>query len=173
MLCWTTMVRSNWFAHPSSFLLIAIASFPIGCGGTEFSGTTSTDSGSGGGAGDSVGAGGAGGAQDGGASTDGRGEGAAGTGGQHGGAGGMSGAGGTMIICPPCVAPPDPACKGQGPCGCGPYVCPLDGSIDARDGGIDAGDGGPLCGSVHCPLGKVCCNALMGICTDPGVICTQ
>ncbi len=29
-------------------------------------------------------------------------------------------------MCPPCVPPPDEACVGSGPCGCGPYVCPGD-----------------------------------------------
>jgi hypothetical protein len=85
-----------------------------------------------------------------------------GTGGTRGGAGGAGGAGG---VCPPCAAPPNPSCHGQGPCGCGPYVCP--------DAGDDAGDAAPLCGNVRCPPGKVCCNPLMSLCTDPGGVCLQ
>jgi hypothetical protein len=30
-----------------------------------------------------------------------------------------------MVMCPPCVSPPDEACLGSGPCGCGPYTCPM------------------------------------------------
>jgi hypothetical protein len=34
------------------------------------------------------------------------------------------------------------------------------------------GDGG-LCGKIQCPAGKVCCNPVMGICADPGMVCIQ
>lgn len=33
--------------------------------------------------------------------------------------------------------------------------------------------GGEACGSTTCAAGKVCCNASCGICTDPGMSCTQ
>jgi len=33
---------------------------------------------------------------------------------------------GSGEMCPPCVPPPNEACVGSGPCGCGPYVCPGD-----------------------------------------------
>jgi hypothetical protein len=68
------------------------------------------------------------------------------------------------VICPPCAAPPDPSCKGTGPCGCGPYICP--------DAGKDSGSG-PPCGQVICPVGKVCCNPLTSTCALPDQICTQ
>src|SRR5262245_41247921 len=39
-------------------------------------------------------------------------------------------------------------------------------------GGDDAGE--PDCGGVRCPAGKVCCNPIMGICTDrDGGVCIQ
>jgi hypothetical protein len=33
--------------------------------------------------------------------------------------------------------------------------------------------GGVPCGTTVCPVGKVCCNPLLDICTDPGGICVQ
>src|SRR5437899_5410828 len=89
------------------------------------------------------------------------------TGATSAGAGGARGTGGSGVggACPPCAAPPDPSCKGEGPCGCGPYVCP--------DAGNDSGGTGAACGPVTCPVGKVCCNRVMGICTDPGGVCIQ
>jgi hypothetical protein len=41
-----------------------------------------------------------------------------------------------------------------------------------RDGG-DGGGEGEACGDTTCEQGMTCCNASCGICTPPGVFCTQ
>jgi hypothetical protein len=48
-----------------------------------------------------------------------------------------------------------------------PTVCSCVGGPDA------GGDAGPLCGKIRCAAGKVCCNPVMDICTDPGMTCIQ
>ena len=89
----------------------------LSCGGST---GLVTDDGGGSGTGGSA-VGGSGGPGTGGAA----GAGGRGGSGAAGGSGGTTGAGGTGgIICPPCVPPPSNACRGTGPCGCGPYVCP-------------------------------------------------
>lgn len=61
--------------------------------------------------------------------------------------------------CPPCVAPPAPGCIGEGPCGCGPYVCPdtslgaggnsqVDGMAGAGGGASDDSPDGLSCRDV-------------------------
>ena len=40
-------------------------------------------------------------------------------------------------------------------------------SVDTAQGGMSA------CGVAVCPAGKVCCNPVMGICTQPGGVCVQ
>ena len=116
--------------------------------------------GTGGGAGGTSGMGGRGGAG-GTAGTGGRG-GSGGTGGTGGiggkggtgGAGGTSGMGGTggggPDVCPPCVPPPSPECRGTGPCGCGPYHCPDAGAPDRSP------DLAPDTGEDVCVQGGTC-----------------
>ena len=161
-----------------SFLFLAIGACLVACGGSEFG--SASDGNSLGAAGNgeqsgsagsvnasdaaSTGSSGAGGTMP---SHDGS-AGSVGTGGAggKGGAGGMSGSGLGGSVCPPCAAPPNPSCVGQGICGCGPYICP--------DAGKDAAvEAGPRCGETVCEAGKVCCNALRGICTAPGMVCIQ
>jgi hypothetical protein len=152
-----------------SFVLLAIGMYLLGCGGSEFS------------SGSEQNAGGAGGTQGGNAgsvspadaasTSDTGSNGSGGTAQSHDGAAGTAGtvSGGmdARIICPPCAAPPNPACVGQGICGCGPYVCPEAG----KDAAVEAS--GPTCGTAVCPVGKVCCNMLKGICTFPDMTCIQ
>ena len=170
--------RSRMETSSARWFVLAIGACIAGCGGAEFG--AGSDGNAGGAAGSSAQAGSAGSidSSDAASTND---TGSSGPGGSKpdgsvgaGGAGGRSGAGGTnggagSAVCPPCAAPPDPSCVGQGICGCGPYVC-----ADAgKDAAAEAGPTGPQCGEVLCPLGKVCCNALMGICTAPGMTCIQ
>lgn len=71
--------------------------------------------------------------------------------------------------CGICVQPGN-ACTQQV---CAPS-CTADG--DCQNGDICIGGScfeGERCGPTWCGPGKVCCNALSGICTDPGMLCTQ
>jgi hypothetical protein len=87
--------------------------------------------------------------------------GGAGVGGVDAGVGGSSGLGG--VQCPPCARPPRDDCVGSGPCGCGPYTCPVDAG--------DAGDAGASsCAVVSGVYGD--CAAIVGWGFD-GAVCRQ
>ena len=65
------------------------------------------------------------------------------------------------ISCPPCVPPPHPGCTGSGPCGCGPYRCPIgvvcSGASDCVSGVCwDFAQRDSLCS------GKVCSSSCSG-----------
>jgi hypothetical protein len=68
---------------------------------------------------------------------------------------------------------PNPTCSGPGvrcfadPCMNKAAVC--------RGGSCVVADApaGEACGPTTCAAGQVCCNASCGICTDPGMFCTQ
>jgi hypothetical protein len=51
----------------------------------------------------------------------------------------------------------------------------MDASGSGGSGGAGGGDAsvGPDCGMTRCQAGKVCCNPIMGICTEPGGVCVQ
>ncbi|HKQ68211.1 MAG TPA: hypothetical protein VJT73_02680 [Polyangiaceae bacterium] len=153
------LLGASWFGcGGSDFVSTSVDAGTVGIGGSGLAGhggTTPDDAS----ASDSalLGSGGGGGSNDASLGSGGKG---------GGGAAGMSGGGGTA--CPPCAAPPDPACNGQGICGCGPYVCPDAGKDAAKD---VFGEAGPSCGVVTCQAGQVCCNPLRGICTAPGQSC--
>lgn len=55
--------------------------------------------------------------------------------------------------CPPCEAPPSPDCKGTGPCGCGPYVCPDASTGDCQVAATNACGPNQYCKSSDCVKG--------------------
>ena len=66
-------------------------------------------------------------------------------------------------------------------CGCVPEMnpcaatlCPTGTTCEVIDGaGVCISDGTEACGSNTCSEGYVCCNASCGVCTKPGMFCTQ
>lgn len=169
------MLALSFSVGSRSVVLLAAGACFLGCGGSEF--TSASDGNSGGAAGSGAQGGNAGSVAIADASASDTGS--NGSGGASQSRDGAAGAGGTMGVggsaCPPCAAPPNSACVGQGPCGCGPYICPEAGVDAGKDAGKDAAaEAGPRCGeTAMCPVGRVCCNPLKGICTLPGMTCIQ
>jgi hypothetical protein len=69
--------------------------------------------------------------------------------------------------CQPKEPAPAPSCDGAWLDQNGTCRTPADGVYP------DACCAGPKCGDAQCAEGFVCCNALAGICTPPGMVCTQ
>ncbi len=68
-----------------------------------------------------------------------------------------------------CECVVDPA---QNPCAA--VRCMAGTTCEVHDGSaVCVSDGTQACGSATCGAGTVCCNALCGICTAPGMVCVQ
>ena len=60
------------------------------------------------------------------------------------------------------------------PPSCATVLCPTGTRCEEHDGSpACVSDGSQPCGSNVCGAGRVCCNASCGICTAPGMFCTQ
>ncbi|KAK3936212.1 hypothetical protein QBC46DRAFT_270088 [Diplogelasinospora grovesii] len=58
--------------------------------------------------------------------------------------------------------------------GCAAIVCPTDKKCQVASGNVlCVPTKGQICGSTVCAAGLSCCNASCGICTKPGMMCTQ
>ena len=85
--------------------------------------------------------------------------------------------------CKPKTPPPPPAkfCGGIAGIACAANEDCVDDptdSCDPKHGGADCAGicqpkAGPRCGNTTCGAGKVCCNPIAGICTNPGEFCIQ